>query len=99
MGGTDPMMRMLRRVVLGLAVGFALVAFGVFLLSVAVQGEPSGTADGEGATTGALTLVLGWVALAAGPALGLRIGGMPWRRALWAAPVLPLVVLLLDLAG
>ncbi len=99
MGGTDPMMRMLRRVVLGLAVGFALVAFGVFLLSVAVLSEPDGVAGGEGATTGALTLVLGWIALAAGPAVGLRIGGLPWHRALWAAPVLPLVVLLLDLGG
>lgn len=97
MSGTDPMMRMLRRVVVGLAVGLALVAFGVFLLSVAVLAEPDGTAGEEGATTGALTLVLGWGALAAGPAVGLRIGGLRWRRALWAAPVLPLLVLLLDL--
>lgn len=98
MGGTDPMLRMLRRVVVGFAVGFALVAFGVFLLSVAVS-EPDGGGRGEGATTGALTPVLGWVALAAGPAVGLRLGGLAWRRALWAAPVLPGVVLLLDLAG
>ncbi len=98
MGGSDPMMRMLRRAVLGLAVGFVLVAFGVFLLSVAVM-DADGTAGAAGADTGALTLVLGWIALAAGPAVGLRIGGLPWPRALWAAPVLPLVVLLLDLGG
>lgn len=96
MAGGDPMLRMLRRVVLGFAVGFALVAFGVFLLSVAVLAEPEG---GEAGTTGPLTPVLGWAALAAGPAVGLRLGGLPWDRALWAAPVLPLVVLLLDLAG
>lgn len=99
MGGTDPMMRMLRRVVVGLAVGFVLVAFGVFLLSVAVLAEPDGTAGGADATTGTFTLVLGWVALAVGPVVGLRIGGLPWRRAVWAAPVLPLVVLVLDLVG
>lgn len=96
MGGTDPMVRMLRRAVAGFATGFALVAFGVFLLSVAVA-DPDGTGGGE--PTGALTPVLGWMALAAGPTVGLRLGGLPWHRALWAAPVLPLVVLLLDLVG
>lgn len=95
MGGTDPMMRMLRRAVGGLAVGFLLIAFGVFLLSVAVGGG----SGGDDPDTGALTLVLGWASLAAGPVLGLRIGGMAWDRALWAAPVLPVLVLLLDLLG
>lgn len=91
-------MRMLRRAVAGFAIGFALVAFGVFLLSVAVA-DPDGTGRGGSGTTGALTPVLGWTALAAGPTVGLRLGGLQWHRALWAAPVLPLVVLLLDLIG
>ena len=83
------------RVVLGVVVGVAIAAAGVLVLALVGLAE----ADSAGRTSTGGGQLLGWTALAVGPVVGLRIGGVPWHRAAWAAPVLPAAVLLVRVAG
>ena len=94
----EPLLQMLRRVVYGLATAAALIALGAFLLDLGTAAVPEAADDTE-LTVAGMGIVLGWLALAAAPVVGLRIGGLPWRRALWALPLVPLGILLVDLLG
>lgn len=92
----EPQLRMLRRVVYGLAAAAALVALGAFLLELGTEAVPQAADDTE-LTVAGMGIVLGWMALAAAPVIGLRIGGLGWRRALWTLPLVPLGIVLADL--
>lgn len=92
----EPLLRMLRRVVYGVAAAAALVALGAFLLDLGTAAVPEASDDTE-LTVAGMGIVLGWSALAAAPVVGLRIGGLAWRRALWTLPLVPLGILLADL--
>jgi hypothetical protein len=86
----EPLVRLFLRYVVALAVGLTIVVAGAYLLVGAVLAE-SGIGGTPGAGT-ALSQLAGWLLLAAGPVVGLRLGGLGWGRALLGAPVVPLLV-------